>query len=85
MSNNVVARFAGDLRVAVALRLSVVSFVAGFLLDALLDPASEVARTARVDYGFSDLRSVRPHLLTGAMVVAPVWIVLRFLDRGKAR
>jgi hypothetical protein len=91
VSNNVVARFVGGSPTAVALRLVVVSFVVGFLLDAFgLDPSTlinEAWRTARhiVEYGFSDLRQFGRILLTGAMVVVPVWIVLRLLDAGKSR
>ena len=91
MSNSTVVRFVGGSPVAVLLRLIVVSFVVGFLLDAFgLDPATlidEVARTARriIEYGFSDLRQFGRMLLTGAMVVVPVWIILRLLDAGRSR
>jgi hypothetical protein len=76
---------------AVALRLIVVSFVVGFLLDAFgLDPSTlmnEVVRTARriVEYGFSEPRQFDRILLPGAMVVVPVWVVLRLLDAGRTR
>jgi hypothetical protein len=91
MSNPVVGRFLGGSPLAVAVRLIVVSFVVGFLLDAFgLDPASLVAEAVRmarhiVEYGFSDLRQFGRILLTGAMVVVPVWIVLRLLDVGRTR
>jgi len=91
VSNNVLARFVGGSPMAVALRLIVVSFVVGFLLDAFgLDPSTlinEVVRTVRhvIEYGFSDLRQFGRILLTGAMVVVPVWIVLRLLDAGRTR
>ena len=91
MSNPAVGRFLGGSPLAVAVRLIVVSFVVGFLLDAFgLDPTTlvgDVVRTARhiVEYGFSDLRQFGRILLTGAMVVVPVWIVLRLLDAGRTR
>ncbi len=91
MSNPAVGRFLGGSLLAVAVRLIVVSFVVGFLLDAFgLDPTTliaDVVRTARhiVEYGFSDLRQFGRILLTGAMVVVPVWIVLRLLDAGRTR
>ncbi len=91
MSNSTVARFAGGSPLAVLVRLVVVSFVVGFLLDAFgLDPTTlvdDAMRTVRhiVEYGFSDLRQFGRMLLTGAMVVVPVWIVLRLLDAGRAR
>ncbi len=91
MSNNFVARFVGGSPLAVLLRLVVVSFVVGFLLDAFgLDPAnlvSEIVRAARrvFEYGFSNLRQFGRMLLTGAMVVVPVWIVLRLMEAGRGR
>ena len=91
MSNAMVSRFLGGSLTAVVIRLIVVSFVVGFLLDAFgLDPTTlidQAMRTARrvVEYGFSDLRQFGRILLTGAMVVVPVWIVLRLLDAGRTR
>jgi hypothetical protein len=91
MNNNVVARFVGGSPMAVALRLIVVSFVVGFLLDAFgLDPSTllqDAVRTGRhiIEYGFSDLRQFGRILIAGAMVVVPVWIVLRLLDAGRSR
>ena len=91
MTNSTVARFAGGSPFSVLLRLVVVSFVVGFLLDAFgFDPATLLdgaVRTARhiVEYGFSDLRQFGRMLITGAMVVVPVWIVLRLMDAGRTR
>jgi hypothetical protein len=50
-----------------------------------LDPATlfaEAARSAKqiVELGFSDIHEVGRILLTGAMVVVPVWLVLRLVD-----
>ena len=91
MTNATVSRFVGGSPMAVLVRLVVVSFVVGFLLDAFgLDPSSlvgEAVRTARriVEYGFSDLRQFGRILLTCAMVVVPVWVVLRLIDAGRTR
>ncbi len=91
VSNSFVARFVGGSPIAVALRLIVVSLVVGFLLDAFgLEPAAlfqDVVRMARriVENGFSDLRQIGRIMLTGAIVVVPVWIILRLLDAGKTR
>jgi hypothetical protein len=76
---------------AVAVRLVVVSFVVGFLLDAFgVDPGSlpnDAVRLAHdlIAYGFSDIRQVGRILFTGAIVVVPVWIVLRLIDAGRSR
>ncbi|MBV8104541.1 MAG: integrase [Hyphomicrobiales bacterium] len=91
MTNNVVARFVGGSPVTVLLRLIVVSFVVGFLLETLgLDPVGlfdEAVRAARhiIEFGLTDVRQVGRILLTGAMVVVPVWLVLRLLDAGRMR
>jgi Family of unknown function (DUF6460) len=87
--NNAVGRFLGGSPAMVALRLMVVSFVVGIVLETFgFDPAtllSEAVRAAReiVELGFSDIRQVGRILLTGAMVVVPVWLVLRLLDSSK--
>ena len=89
--NNVVSRFVGGSPVTVLLRLIVVSFVVGFLLETFgFDPVgllNEVVRAARhiVEFGLTDVRQIGRILLTGAMVVVPVWLVLRLLDAGRMR
>jgi hypothetical protein len=89
--NNVVSRFVGGSPVTVLLRLIVVSFVVGFLLETFgFDPVgllNEVVRAARhiAEFGLTDVRQIGRILLTGAMVVVPVWLVLRLLDAGRTR
>ena len=75
---------------AVALRLLVVSFLAGLLLATLgFEPETLYENAWRLirhltDYGLEDGRRLARILLTGAMVVIPVWLVLRVLNaRGK--
>jgi hypothetical protein len=86
---NTVGRFLGGSPAMVALRLIVVSFVVGIVLETFgFDPAtlfSEAVRGVRriVELGFSDIRQVGRILLTGAMVVVPVWLVLRLLDSSR--
>jgi Family of unknown function (DUF6460) len=87
--NNAVGRFLGGSPAMVASRLIVVSFVVGIVLETFgFDPATllaEAVRTVRqiVELGFSDIHEVGRILLTGAMVVVPVWLVLRLLDSSK--
>ncbi len=89
MTTNAVGRFLGGPPAMVALRLIVVSFVVGIVLETFgFDPATllaEAARAARqiIELGFSDIHEVGRILLTGAMVVVPVWIVLRLLDSSR--
>jgi hypothetical protein len=91
MTNNVVARFIGGSPMAVLLRLVVVSFVVGLLLESFgLDPMSLIDGAMRVtrhiiEYGLVDVRQIGRILVTGAMVVVPVWLVLRLLDAGRMR
>jgi Family of unknown function (DUF6460) len=83
---NAVTRFLGGSPAMVAVRLIVVSFVVGIVLETFgFDPAillSEAIRSVReiIELGFSDLHQVGRILLTGAMVVVPVWLVLRLVD-----
>lgn len=91
MTNNVVARFVGGSPMAALLRLIVVSFVVGLLLVSfgfdpmtLFDEAMQAARHI-VEYGLTDVRQIGRILLTGAMVVVPVWLVLRLLNAGRMR
>ena len=91
MTNNAVTRFVGGSLMAVLLRLIVVSFVVGLLLETFgLDPVRLFEGTLHalrhiVEYGLTDVRQVGRILLTGAMVVVPVWLVLRLLDAGRTR
>jgi hypothetical protein len=81
-----VGRFLGGSPAMVAVRLIVVSFVVGIVLETFgFDPATllaEAVRTVRqiIELGFSDLHEVGRILLTGAMVVVPVWLLLRLVD-----
>jgi Family of unknown function (DUF6460) len=91
MANSVVARFVGGSPMAVLVRLVLVSFVVGFLLETLgFEPASllgHVVRTARhvMEFGLTDVRQFVRILVTGAIVVVPVWLVLRLVDAGRTR
>jgi hypothetical protein len=88
---NAVSRFAGGSPAMVAVRLVVVSFVVGIVLETFgFDPTTlltEVVRGVKriVELGFSDMRQVGRILLTGAMVVIPVWLVLRLVDSSGKR
>jgi hypothetical protein len=91
MSNNVVGRFVGGSPAMVALRLIVISFIVGAILEAFgLSPFSLFSNAVRAarrlfELGFTDVRQLGRILLTGAMVVVPVWLALRLLDSGGRR
>jgi hypothetical protein len=83
--------FLGGSLPAVAVRLLVVSFVVGLLLAMFgFEPETIYGRLVElvrhvIEYGLSDLRHFGRILLTGAMVVVPVWFVLRLMDARRAR
>jgi hypothetical protein len=83
--------FLGGSPAAVLLRLLVVSFLAGLVLAAVgLEPETlleNVLRMARhlIEYGLSDVKQISRTLLTGAMVVIPIWLVLRLLNARSGR
>ena len=91
MSNGYVTGFIGGSPGSVALRLVVVSFIVGILLAMFgFDPETVYEGLARVvrrliEYGLTDFRQFGRILLTGAMVVVPVWFVLRLMDSRRAR
>ncbi len=91
MSNGHVSSFLGGSPGSVALRLIVVSFVVGLLLAMFgFEPETiyeNLVRLVRrlIEYGLSDFRQFGRILLTGAMVVIPVWFALRLLDARRAR
>jgi Family of unknown function (DUF6460) len=73
----------------VALWLIVASFIVGVILAAFGFNAasllSEAARASRrlFEFRFTDVRQLGRILLTGAMVVVPVWLALRLLQGGR--
>lgn len=75
----------------VALRLIVVSFVVGMVLATFgFEPGdilNSFVRMARslIDMGLTDVRQVGRVLATGALVVLPIWLVLRVMDARRAR
>jgi hypothetical protein len=91
MNGGALTRFLGGSPAAVALRLVVVSFVVGVLLVMFgVDPEDIVESLVRlvrriVEYGLTDFRQIGRTLLTGAIVVVPVWLLLRVLDARKSR
>ncbi|MBV9286384.1 MAG: integrase [Hyphomicrobiales bacterium] len=91
MTSNIVARFVGGSPMAVLVRLIIVSFVVGLILETLgFSPASLMSEAERMvrhilEYGLTDVQQIGRVLLTGAMVVVPVWIVLRLIDAGRMR
>ena len=91
MSNSAITGFLGGSPASVALRLIVVSFVVGMVLVTFgFEPADILDSFVRlahrlVEFGLTDVRQIGRVLATGALVVLPVWFVLRLLDWRRAR
>ncbi len=91
MNGSALTNFLGGSPAAVALRLIVVSFIVGlFLVMFGFEPADIVESIVRLahrllEFGLGDVRQVGRILATGALVVLPVWIVLRLFDWRRAR
>ena len=91
MSSPMLTNFLGGSPASVALRLIVVSFIVGMVLVTFgFEPADIIDSFMRlahrlVEFGFTDVRQIGRILATGALVVGPVWIVLRLLNSRRAR
>jgi hypothetical protein len=83
--------FLGGSLATVAVRLLAVSFIVGVLLTMFgFEPEtlySRLVQLARhvIEFGLTDLREFGRILLTGALVVVPLWFVLRLMDMRRAR
>ncbi len=90
MSSPTLTNFLGGSPATVALRLIVVSFIVGIVLVTFgFDPGnivdSFVSLVHRlIEFGLTDFREIGRVLATGALVVIPVWIVLRLLGARRA-
>jgi len=91
MNSSALARFLGGSPIAVLARLLVVSFIVGFLLVMWgIEPGDILGSAIQAFRRFASLALADFHqfgrfLLTGAMVVAPIWLVLRLLDARRPR
>ena len=80
-----VNRFFGGSPLSVIFRLALLSILIGVVLQALgLDPWNIIDSLRRLvlyvwDMGFDALRWLWRYLLLGAVVVVPIWLVVRLL------
>jgi Family of unknown function (DUF6460) len=91
MANPTLERFLGGSPVSVAVRLIVVSFIVGVLLVMFgVEPGDLIESVARlvrraIDDGFADVRQFGRTILTGAIVVVPIWLIMRLIDQRRSR
>jgi Na+/H+-dicarboxylate symporter len=91
MADNAANRFFGGSPLGVIARLILVSILVGVVLSVLgLDPFDIVHSIERLfrsiwEMGFDAVRWVWRYLLLGAVIVVPIWLILRLINapRGK--
>ena len=89
MANDVVNRFFGGPPLSVLIRLILLSVLVGVILSAIgLDPFDiwrSVDRLLRSiwNMGWDALDWVLRYFLLGAVIVIPIWLVVRLAKRGR--
>jgi hypothetical protein len=87
--NSGITRFIGGSPGRVAVQLIVVSFIVGVILSALgvspFDIVNGLQRLARRIYemGFDSVEWIFRYFLLGAVVVVPIWLIMRLLKAGR--
>ena len=90
MANEVVNRFFGGPPLSVALKIILLSVVVGVILSALgLDPRdiwqSLVDLVRHIwNMGWDAVLWLWRYFLLGAVIVVPIWVVVRLLKAGRA-
>lgn len=89
--NNAVSRFFGGPPAMVLMRLILLSILAGVILSALgFDPWNIIPSLQRMvlgvwNMGFDAVRWVWQYFLLGAMIVVPIWLIIRFAKAPHGR
>ena len=84
-------QFFGDSIAGTLVRLVLLSIVVGIVFSVLgITPFNLIERIQQlvgriIDLGFDAFRSVFTYFLLGAVVVIPVWFVVRLLKLGRPR
>jgi hypothetical protein len=91
MADNQVARWAGGSPLGVLARLVLVSILVGVILSALgLDPFNIIHSLERLirsiwNMGWEAVRRVWGYFLLGAVLVVPIWILVRLFNAPRGR
>lgn len=89
MNRDFATRFFGGSPAAVLLRLVAISFVLGIILSALgvspFDIINGLRNLARRIYelGFDSIEWIIRYFLLGAVIVFPVWLIVRIMKIGR--
>lgn len=84
-------QFFGDSVTGTLVRLALLSIVVGIVFSVLgITPFNLIERIEQLvrrlfDLGFDAIRSAFGYFLLGAVVVIPVWFIMRLLKLGRAR
>jgi hypothetical protein len=91
MSENQVARWVGGSPLGVLVRLILVSILVGVILSALgLDPFDIIHSVERLirsiwNMGFDAIRWLWRYFLLGAVIVIPIWFIMRMVNTPRGR
>lgn len=91
VANDSMTKFLGGSPLAVLVRLILVSILVGVILAALgLDPFDIVRSIERLirsiwDMGFDAVRWLWRYFLLGAVIVIPIWIIMRLVNAPRGR
>ena len=91
MNNSAMTRIFGGSPLAVVGRLALVSILVGVVLTALgLDPFDIVRSIERLirqmwNMGFDAIRWLWRYFLLGAVIVIPVWVIVRLINAPRGR
>ena len=90
-SNDGLYRFLGGSPLAVAFRLTMLSILVGVVLSAFgLDPRNIFNSLTRLirdiwDMGFDAIKWVWGYFLLGAVLVIPIWLIMRLVRAPRGR
>ena len=91
MQDSTLNRFLGGSPAAVFMRLLFVSLIVGvFLMWLDIRPGEVIAAVERFirriwNLGFDSIREIVEYILAGAVIVLPIWLVIRLLNMRGAR
>jgi hypothetical protein len=91
MANGTLTKIIGGSPLAVLGRLILVSILVGVILSALgLDPFDIVRSIERLvrsvwDMGFGAVRWLWRYFLLGAVIVIPIWLIMRLVNAPRGR